>query len=165
MNRKKQRGQTRKLKRMLRYMDEFVPFRYIHGEKEEEHFHVPGTPWIESSKTAGKVKSIFVRKWLEKTSEFIKMKPAGLRFCKVVAVIDESYLWNSQIIIFYSEDYYKTFWDRNGPYQTWHFIEDKAKSFVKPRNIETDLMEKGYQEVYMDEDDIKKSKLWFYGEL
>lgn len=165
MDRRKQRGQAHRCKRLLNDIDEFVPYQNIGNELEQEHFHVPGTPWIESPKTSGKVKTLFVKKWLEKTAEFIRLKPEGVPFCKVVAVIDEPYLWSSQIIIFYSEEYYKTFWDRKGPYQTWRFIEDKTKSFVKPRNIEVDFTEKGYHEVCIEDDYAIKSTLWFYGEL
>ncbi len=49
---------------------------------------------------------------------------------KVVAVIDELYLWNSQIIIFYDEKYYNDFWDRKDSYQTWTPLE-----FEEPQNV------------------------------
>lgn len=164
MNRKKQRGQKRRLNRMLRHIDEFVPFRDM--DIEFEHFHVPCTPFIEATKTAGSVKTAFCRKWLEKTEDFIAQKPLNIPFCKVVAVISEPNFWSSQIIIFYSEEYYNTFWKRDGPYQKWEFIDDKTKSFVTPRNIKTDLVEKGYYEVYIDDEDVyKPHTLWFYGEL
>lgn len=164
MNRKKQRGQKRRLNRMLSYIDEFIPFRFI--DTEFEHFHVPCSPFIEAPKTSGKVKTIFCQKWLNKTEDFIVQKPIGLPFCKVVAVICEPDFWSSQIIIFYSEEYYDSFWKRDTSYQKWELIDDKTKSFVSPRNIKTSLIEKGYYEVYIDDEDTYKTQmLWFYGEL
>ena len=38
-------------------------------------------------------------------------------------------------------------------------------SFIKDRNIETNLLEKGYEEIICDEDFSYKSKLWFYGDV
>lgn len=163
MNRKKQRGQQRKIKLLFKMIDEFIPFQ--EQETEYEHFHVPSSPWIESTKTSSKIKTQFIRKWLEKTTEFIKAKPQELSFCKIVAVIDCPHLWRSQIIIFYNEDYYRTFWDRNEEYQKWDYIDDEEMSLMKSRNIDIALKEKGYCETIIEENTEIKSLLWFYGEL
>ncbi len=163
MDRKKQRGQRRKIKVLFRMIDEFIPFQK--REREYEHFHVPSSPWIELPKTSSKIKTQFIRKWLEKTAEFVREKPQELSFCKIVAVIDSPHLWNSQIIIFYSEDYYRTFWDRNGKYQKWDYIADEEMSLMKSRNIDIDLNEKGYYETIIEENTEIKSVLWFYGDL
>lgn len=158
----KQRGQRRKLKNLLSNIDKFEAFTDV--DIEYEHFHVPSTPWIECPKTSRKVKTAFCKKWIEKTNEFICQKPDNLTFCKVVAVISYPKLWDSQIIIFYDEKYYKDFWNRKGPYQTWIRIEDKTRSFIKTRGIKTWLPETGYKEIINEEDKIYKSYLWYYGE-
>ncbi len=163
MDRKKQRGQRRRINTLFHMIDELTPFQK--QENMYEHFHVPGSPWIEAPKTSSKIKTLFIKKWLEKTSEFIENKPQKLYFCKVVAVVDCQHLWSSQIIIFYSEDYYKTFWDRKRQYQRWDCIDSKEISLVKSRNIEISLFEKGYIETIIDEGLIIRSVLWFYGEL
>lgn len=129
---------------------------------EYEHFHVPSTPWIEFPKTSGRIKTAFCRKWIEKTEEFISQKPE-ISFCKVVAVICYPNLWDSQIIIFYDEKYYNSFWNRNGPYQVWTRIEN-TKSFVKTRGIETNLVETCYEEKIKEKDETHISYLWYYGE-
>jgi len=163
MDRKKQRGQRRKIRVLTQMIDEFIPFQ--EWEREYEYFHVPSSPWIESPKTSSKVKTQFIRKWLEKTAEFVREKPQNLLFCKIVAVVDCPHLWSSQIIIFYSEDYYRTFWNRNGEYQKWDCINDEEMSLMKSRNIDIALDEKGYRETIIEEDAEIKSVLWFYGEL
>lgn len=158
----KQRGQRRKLKNLLSNIDKFEAFTDV--DIEYEHFHVPSTPWIECPKTSGKVKTIFIKKWLEKTVEFIENKPNELQFYKVVAVIDSKSLYSSQIIIFYSESYYNNFWKRKNYYQTWEKLDSK-KSLKQRLNIQTNLKEIGFKETINDDDYKYETELWFYGEL
>lgn len=162
MDKKKQRGQHRKLNRMFGYIDDFVPF--ADTASVYEHFHVPSSPFIDSRQTSGKVKTAFCRKWLETTEKFISQKPVDLPFCKVVAVIDAAGYWNSQIIIFYDEEYYSSFWQRTGPEQIWIPVE-QSESFCKKRNITTSLPEIGYVEKITEDDNIIQSELWFYGDV
>ena len=163
MKYKKERGQNRRLRRLIEYIHLIVPFE--NTDARYEHFHVPGGPFISSPKTSGKVKTAFCKAWLQQTEEIIQQKPLDLPFCKVVAIIDEGDLWDSQIVIFYDESYYTAFWTRNTSEQTWTLIKDPAKSFIKERNIETKLNEIGYLEAISESDFNKKSTLWFYGEI
>ena len=68
-------------------------------------------------------------------------------------------LWESQIIIFYDEDYYQTFFER--------WIEDSGASLMKSRNIEREIGEMRYFDPmdYYSRGKNIKSELWFYGEL
>ncbi len=163
MKYKKERGQSKKLKTLIDNIHLIVPFE--NTDIRYEHFHVPGGPFISSPKTSGKVKTAFCKAWLQKTEEIIQQKPLDLPFCKVVAIIDEGNLWDSQIVIFYDKKYYESFWTRNTPEQTWTLIDDPTKSFIKERNIKTQLNETGYLEIRSEIDFNKKSALWFYGEL
>ena len=147
---------------MFKYIDSFVPFSEI--EQAFEHFHVPSDPFIESFKTSGKVKTAFCRKWLETTEKFIDQKPKNQGFCKIVAIISVPNFWLSEIIIFYDEDYYNSFWNRNGSEQFWTMKQDKD-SFCKERNIDTSLQEMCYCETIIEENRTYKRDLWFYGDL
>ena len=148
MIRSKSRGHQRKFKRLLRWMDKIDPFKNANDlpfkdtEDSYEHFHVPCGPWLSKPKTSGKIKTAF---------------------CKVVAAITYPDVRESQIIIFYDEEYYNSFWDRKGPYQIWTRVDDK-RSFAKERGIMTKLPEIGYIEELNDEDYYTKSNIWFYGE-
>lgn len=168
MIRSKSRGQKRKFKILLGWIDQIEPFKdkkepFKDTDKDFEHFHVPCGPWLAKPKTSSKIKTDFCKIWLEKTEEFIEKKPKELPFCKVVAAITYPNVRNSQIIIFYDEQYYKTFWDRKGPYQIWTPIKNQ-RSFAKERGITTQLPEIGYIEELDDEDWYAKSYIWFYGE-
>lgn len=163
MKYKKERGQRRKLKTLIENIGRIQPFEAT--DRPYEHFHVPGGMFVASPKTDGRVKTAFCRTWLQKTEEIISQKPSGLPFCKVVAIIDEGNLWESQIVIFYDEEYYGSFWTRNTPDQVWTLIDDPTKSFVKERHIQTRLNEIGYSETISESDFCMKSTLWFYGEI
>ena len=108
MKYKKERGQSRKLKTLIDNIHLIVPFE--NTDIRYEHFHVPSGPFISSPKTSGKVKTAFCKVWLQKAEEILKQKPSNLPFCKVVAIINEGDLWESQIVIFYDKKYYESFW-------------------------------------------------------
>ena len=163
MKHKKQRGQKRKLNALLSNINQIQPFE--NTDCQYEHFHVPCSQFISSPKTYGRIKTQFCRAWLDKTAEIIEQKPNHLSFCKVVAVINEFDLWESQIIIFYDPKYYNSFWSRTSCEQIWQSIENQGKSFVQERHIELSLKEKGYLEIIKDFDYSHKTILWFYGDV
>ena len=162
MKYKKQRGQKRKLNALLNNIEQVSPYK--NTECQYECFRVPSDQFISSPKTYGKIKTKFCRAWLDKTAEIIYQKPNHLSFCKVVAVIDEFDLWNSQIIVFYDKNYYDSFWVRTSGEQIWQPIK-KGKSFLKERNISSTLTEKGCVEIINDVDYSHETKLWFYGDV
>ena len=93
LDRKKQRGQHRKLRAMFSYIDQFIPF--VRTNQGYEHFHVPSDMFIESNKTRGRIKTEFCRKWLKTTEEFISQKPTDVPFCKVIAFLSVPHYWSS----------------------------------------------------------------------
>lgn len=161
-SRKKQRGASRKLKKLFEYIEAISP--YAETDDRFENFLVPSDPFLNTSRVSGKIKTAFCRKWLEAAERILREKPKDIPFCKVVACLDLPYLWDSQIIIFYDEEYYRDFWERNTRCQKWVPIEN-AKSLIKTRNFSTVLYEKGYTQIICDEDETYRSELWFYGEL
>ncbi len=163
MRNKKQRGQKHKLKALLNNINQICPFQ--NTDCQYEHFLVPSDRFISSPKTREKIKTAFCKAWLDKTAEIIEQKPCDLSFCRVVALIDESDLWKSQIIIFYDRNYYDSFWSRESDEQTWSPIVQQGMSFIQLRHIDTNLKEKGYYETINDLDFVHKTRIWFYGDI
>ena len=163
MRYKKERGQKRKWKALQNNIQQIYPFQ--NTDCEYEHFHVPCSQFISSPKTSRKIKTTFCKVWFDKTAEIIEQKPCNLSFCKVIAVIDELDFWNSQIIIFYDENYYNSFWLRDSNEQTWDPIVNSNMSFIRKRHLESNLKEKGYYETITDLDFTYKTILWFYGDI
>ena len=155
---KKVRGQRRKIRALLKAIDD--PSDPFNKEGLCIELSVPSSPWIEMPKTYGKVKSEFCRKWIEETAILTRQIPRDIGFCKVVGSIVYPELWNSRILIFRDEEYYNGFWKRDDDYQTWTKIE--GRSFSKERNIKTDLKEFGYREMLRDEDFDYSCDIWFY---
>jgi hypothetical protein len=162
MSCKKQRGQKRRLRALLENINRFVPF--TDTGLPYEQFSVPCGRFISSPKTSGKVKTAFCRAWLRKTEQILAQKPANLPFCRVTALLDETDLWRSQIIVFYDRDYYGSFWERDTVQQKWT-PQEGGRAFAKERNIETGLTEKGYLQIIADGDTVRRSVLWFYGDV
>ena len=80
------------------------------------------------------------------------------------SVLCEPLLGESQIVIFYSQEYFETFWKRNYSDQSWLPL-NKGSSFTAKRGITTALTEMGYEETLLVDGKTIKSTLWFYGEL
>ena len=135
-DRKKVRGQRRKLRKLLRDIDGLTPFE-SESNRLYEHFHVPSGTWLNSPSTAGSVKTAFCKAWLEQCQRFIQAKPTK---------------------------YFETFWKRNYSDQSWLPL-NKGSSFTAKRGITTALTEMGYEETLLVDGKTIKSTLWFYGEL
>lgn len=161
-SKKKIRGQRRKLNRLIKRIDDFTidyPYPYHY-----DHFHVPCAENFISNPRIGEfVKKAFCQSWIEKTQLFIQQKPNDAEFCKIVCVLETKNLWSSQIIIFYDELYYNSFWNRNDEYQKWIPIENR--SFKIEKELKTDMIELGFKEIIVEDDYNYTTELWFYGEI
>ncbi len=162
----KSRGQRQKFKRLLKNIEEIEGYKDIDDINKWgfEHFHVPCPVWLDKPKTSSKIKTAFCKAWIRKTEEILKEKPREFEFCKVVCVICIPKVRDSQIIIFYNQNYYESFWNRHNEYQDWTEISD-GRSLIKERNIITELKEYGYKETLNEEDYTVVRDLWFYGEV
>lgn len=159
---KKIRGQSRRLERLMRNIGGISPFKTT--DCECEHFHVPSGQWLDSSKTYGRIKTEFMRKWLEKTAQICAAKPENLPFCKAVTIVPENELSASQIVIFYDEDYYSRFFSRNDGCQRWE-LNENAASLLSLRNINCPLNEKCYTEILNDDGMIFMDRLYVFGDI
>ena len=144
---KKQRGQNRRLKRLLKNLSQWQPFEDEYVEEIYDHFHVPSSPFIQHPKTRENIKKLFREQWVAKANELIEQKPDDLNFCKIVAIIIEPDLWCSQIIIFYDETYYNSFFSKAEGSQIWEEIPVFD-------NVPTSLNKRYFKETVYEEDVI-----------
>jgi len=156
---KKERGKLRKLKQLLNYIDEFIPFEET--DSKYEHFHVPcSDSFINNPKTSRKIKIAFLKKWIATTEKFIEQsRDINLPFCKIVAMISEQDFWGSEIIIFYDKSNYDEFFNRN----EWTQIDNQT-SFAKRYGIDTHMTEVLVNNKYFEDYNGRSYNefLWFY---
>ncbi len=105
---------------------------------------------------------------IDKVEHLISIKPKSNTKTRVVAHINETSLWYSEITIFFGEEYYSNFFTRNSKFQTWNEMPEN-QSLVKKNHliIPAGLTIKGYFELLGDEDDDWEwqNNLWYIGEL
>jgi len=95
-----------------------------------------------------------------------KIKPRLEVNTRVLIFFDIPYLFNTQIDVFFWDDYFSTFFDRNGDYQKWQPIETN-RNITKEFNLKIpdEFKIRGYRETIVDDDQTFESEIWAIGEL
>lgn len=160
--RKKCREYRRECRRLLKYINsikaDYTPMPPFY---EDEYIKLYANLFF---KPKGKDRRELMAALLSKTKEIIAGKPEDLPFCKVfLAVYEENIAW-SQIIIFFDEHQYNTFWNRTDiEFQKWTKIN--PPSLAESMGSKTDLNEVCYLEEVRNDEDNYSQKIWFYGEI
>ena len=166
--RKKIRGKSRKFKdmeaRLIEYTSKFPEIDLKHGYW---HLHIPTSKvFLDSYKTPVSLRRKFIKLMIERVEFLINNKVQADIPVRVVACISLPSLWDSQIIVFFCDDYYNRFFDRNTDYQRWIPLS-KERDICKEWNLSvvSPMEIKGYKEVINDDDFSYEGELWFIGEL
>ena len=167
MPNKKVRGLKRKVKSMVNRIEQETikfPSDFYNGYW---HLHLPvGQDFISSNKTSMGIKRLCIQTLLNRAEHLVNVKPDTSERTRVVVSVDLPSLWNSQIIVFKGESYFKTFFDRNDDSQKWiplpkfRNIEHEWKLTV-PKNMRI----LGFKEEITDEEYQYVGEIWFIGEL
>lgn len=167
---KKIRGQNRKFSSMEKNFEKltstFPEPDYYYGYW---HLHLPTSQsFIDSCKTPVSLRRKCIQLIIDRVQYLMNIKPQTDIPIRVVASINLPDIWDSQIIVFYGDDYYKKFFNRNHEYQKWIPLQEKRNILREWQLNNQSLIEvRGYrEELYDDEDDTCSIKeLWFIGEL
>ena len=165
---KKIRGKTRKFKEMECKLIELTSkFPDIDLEHECWHLHMPMSKrFIDSYKTPIALRRKCIQLIIDRVDFLINNKIASDMPVRVVACINLPSLWDSQIIVFWDNDYFKSFFYRNTEYQKWIPLSRERNicrewNISLPRNMKI----KGYKEEICDDDLNYEGELWFIGEF
>ncbi|MDP4177371.1 MAG: DUF3916 domain-containing protein [Bacillota bacterium] len=167
-NKKKVRGVKHKCSSMIKSINEFTEnFPQMNLNKGYYHSHIPvAQEFIDLSKTPQFVRKICIQTLLSRVKHLIDIKPKLDIKTRVVTCIQLPDLWNSQIIIFYGENYFNSFFERNSEYQKWILLPSNRDVLSKLGiAIPTGLSSRGYREEIIDNDCEYISEIWFIGEL
>jgi len=165
---KKIRGKKRKSIDMVEgIIRDSKNFPNIDIENGYWHMHLPiKQSFINSDKTPIKVKRQCIQTIIDCTNKLISMKPKSAIPVRVIAYVNFPDLWYSEIIVFFGDNYYKGYFERDNEYQKWIPLEDK-RDIVKEWNIKipNTFVAKGYKEILYNDDSIYKNELWYLGEV
>ncbi len=163
MERKKQRWYKREVKRVVRTIDSFYTlFNPLSNQPFcDEYFKTYANLFF---KPKGKDRIKIFQHLIRKTEEMLIRKPENIEFCKIILAVYEENFAQSQILIFYRNSDYDTFWDRKDiQYQKWSRIS--KDSLIAKLHVTINLTEVGYLEEISDELGYRKQKIWFYGDV
>ncbi len=131
------------------------------------HLHLPvDQGFIDSLKTPFPVRRQCVQTLIDRCQHLQRLKPPSDEPVRVVASISLPYLWDSQIIVFFGQDYFSTFFGRSSEGQSWMPLRESRSIRSEWRlQIPETFQERGYCERIRDEDFSHDGELWFIGEL
>ncbi|GGE60078.1 hypothetical protein JOC93_000811 [Priestia taiwanensis] len=117
MREKRVRGMKRKTNKLIEAHTVEFPVEFYNGYW---HLHLPiAQEFINSTKTPMKIKRLCMQTLIDRAKYLIQIKPNEKETYRVVAAINLANLWNSQIIIFKGDTYFKDFFCRDDEYQKW----------------------------------------------
>jgi hypothetical protein len=164
---KKIRGKKRRLNAFSRQLDDEVASFPSEGRSGcgYWHLHMPcAQSFIDHSPNPTRLRKDCVKAILKTTLRLRLVKPEDVD-ARVVCCLSWPSLWDSQIIVFFGNDYYDGFFDRNSPDQQW--IERPSGWLVEFFNLDIPkgATEKVYLEKIQDADGESEAILSFIGDL
>jgi hypothetical protein len=104
--------QAREMVRDIVALTEIFPNKHRRG-RGYWHMHVPvNGKLIDGSRARKTVRRLCIQTLIDRAYHLWTLKPRQLQKSKVVVAIDSPNLSDSQIIIFFSEEYFARFFDR-----------------------------------------------------
>lgn len=134
------------------------PFWYVHLPKNQS--------FIDNEQTPNYVRKQVVQALVDAAKHLLDIKPRSLKFCKVLVVPEFDNVFDSQLIVFFNEDYYNNFFDRANDYQRWSLLDEECYK-IKRWDIEIPecFTIRGYLEEINENGNKYVGKLWFIGQL
>ncbi len=164
---RKPRGLKRKCRNMIARIEaETREFPRPYSNSGYWHLPLPvAMDFIDSTATPRSVRRLCVQTLLESAFHLTTLAPQN-EFSRVVVAVSLPDLWASQIIVFFDESYFDSFFVRNSPEQKWLALSQK-RSLSKERSLllPDGFEEKGFRQEVADEDEVFSNELWFFGQL
>ena len=165
---KKVRGKKRKTKDLnFKIKDDSSEFPSEELDRGYWHMHIPAKQsFVDAKKLPFGIKRRIIQTLVDQAQYLVTLKPKTDYKIRVVAMINSSSLWHSEIIVFFGENHYKGFFDRNDEYQKWIPIEKRLDIQRQYRiTLPNSFTITGYKEIITDEDFTAENELWYLGEI
>ena len=137
-----------------------------HDPRGYWHLHLPlARSFIDAPTTPQPVRRECVQLLLDAAFRLSKLRPQSVS-ARVVAAISTPKLFDSQLIAFFSTDYFESFFHRDSLEQKWAALPP-ARSLVREWRLvlPAGLFERGFHEHICDDDHEQHGEIWFIGEL
>jgi hypothetical protein len=131
------------------------------------HTHMPvAQSFIDSISTPQSIRRTFIQAILDTTSRISRLKHVDGQKTRVVASINLPSLFDSQIIVFFGDDYYSQFFNRNSTDQRWTPLPPQRNLLKEiALTLPEGFHQKGFHESISDEDYTHEGEIWFFGEI
>ena len=163
----KTRGVRRRCSTLARRLAEVTQsFPAPHDGHGYWHLHLPtARSFIDSPRTPQSVRRECVQLLLDAASRLIALRPSSIA-APVVVAVTTPFVFDSQLIAFFSPDYFASFFHRDEPDQRWTALP-ASRSLVREwrLSLPPSFSERGFHEHIHDEDYEHHGEIWFFGEL
>ena len=161
----KVRGQKRQfldLENKLKKLGTFFPEDYYVHDKYY-HFHFPcNQGLLDSLQSTKKIRRNALQLLINSAVDLINVRPVERKNYKIVCALTFPYVWDSQVIIFYDENYYKDFLNIKGKCQKWDEENELKKYGLSiPEEFSDELC---IEEIDDQEDDLQMTT-YYIGEI
>lgn len=162
----KTRGLGRKCQAMVDRIEQATQrFPQPHTTLGCWHLHLPvGQQFINSKSTPFSVQQLCVRTLVERAQHLVALAPSNWE-TRVVVAIDSSDFHQSQIIVFFGNDYFRSFFARNSEEQHWVLLSGKGLCIRWNLMLPSGFSERVYRREINEEDGLHKSQIYFIGQL
>lgn len=170
-NQKKVRGLKKKCSAMVKAIAEQTNhFPVEYSSEEYWHCHLPvAQSFIDSTHTPRSVRKLCIQAMIDRANFLAQHKHQTAINCRVICLVSLPDLWASEIIIFFTQDYFEKFFNRNSPWQKWILLNDRDITKEYNLIIPNSFQVKGYKHEGYDEDNPKfltyTGEIWAIGEL
>lgn len=165
---KKVRGIKGKLSSFKQRLDAVLAdVKTVEPDEPYWHAHIPfDYTFIDSVNTPGKLRRSCVRIIIDAAEKLRTEYLADNKDCRVMAGITLPYMWSSQLLVFFSDEFYREYCTRNTPDQIWTPL-DKYRNILAEWDLSApaSFTAKGYREEIDDEYSKYTDEVWFIGEV
>ena len=102
---------------------------------------------------------------LDASFRLSSLRPTAVS-ARVIAAIEMPKLFDSQLTVFFSPQYFDSFFDRDGPEQRWTALPT-TRSLAREweLSLPKGFIERGFHEHIHEDDYEQDGEIWFFGEL
>jgi hypothetical protein len=159
----KTRGRRRKCDQMVREIVESTEkFPMPHPGEQYWHLHVFWHGLLDSTRVQRQCAQLM----LERAQRLGTLAPENEMRARVVVIFTIPNFASSQICIFYNEEAFRSFFERNSKTYGWRRLrEERSLTRKWSINIPDTFLEEGFAVELLDEDERAKKEVWLYQAL